>query len=482
MKRYISLLVCLCMIIAIAAGCGGNAGSSDSTAATSSLASQESTAQSTQLENKPITITLDTAPAENDKAANDSWNQTVKDFTAKYPNITVKSEFYSYSPETFLPKAESGQLGTMFSVYLTEPAKIIEAGYAADITDVVKKWGYDKLLNPALFNVSVKDGKIYGLPTPAGYTLGLYMNMNLYKKAGLVDDKGLPKIPKTLDELAQNAKIIKEKTGKAGMYIASKDNVGGWHFTNLAWSFGCQFETKVDGKWKATFNSPEGVAALQYVKDLKWKYDVLLPNAMLGWEDWVKNFGTDQVGMVFAASDAVNLPVTSYKMSKDAIAIAAFPAGPKSQNTLMGGGVYMFNSKATPEEIDACLKFLEMRGYTPKSEPGALTAIENDQKNYKEKNQVAGIRNMRVWNSEERNKAADEIFAKYRNVNYDLFKDYFDNNEKNVRSEEPYNTQDLYGMLDSVIQKVLTDKNADPKALLDKAAEEFQTKYLDKVK
>lgn len=481
MKKYIALLLCIIMVTASIAGCGNNSGNGSEQTASSVSSAAQGTSTATATENKPVTITLSIAPGDNDKGGLEAWNGYIKKCNEKYPYITIKSESYSYSPDTFLPKAESGQLGTLFRVWLTEPQKIIDAGYAADITSVVKKWGYDQCMNPAIFNVAVKDGKIYGLPE-SGYTLGLFINMDLYKKAGLVDDKGMPKIPTTLDELAQNAKIIKEKTGKAGMFIPSKDGVGGWHFTNLAWEFGCQFETKVDGKWKAAFNSPEGVAALQYVKDLKWKYDVLLSNAMLGWEDWVKNFGTDQVGMVFAASDVVNGPTAGYKMNKDNLAVAAFPAGPKGQNALMGGGTYMFNSEATPEQIDAALKFLEIKGYTPKSDAESLKGIEDLQKSYKDKNQIAGIRGMNIWTSGERNQAEQDIYTKYCNVNYELFKNYFDNNEKNVKTEEPYNTQELYAILDSVIQKVLVDKNADPKALLDKAANEFQTKYLDNVK
>ena len=41
-----------------------------------------------------------------------------------------------------------------------------------------------------------------------------------------------------------------------------------------------------DGKWKATFNSPEAANALQYIKDLKWKYDVLPTNTLVNGVDY----------------------------------------------------------------------------------------------------------------------------------------------------------------------------------------------------
>ena len=37
----------------------------------------------------------------------------------------------------------------------------------------------------------------------------------------------------------------------------------------------------------------------------------------------------------------------------------------------------------------------------------------------------------------------------------------------------------MYKILDSCVQAVLTDENADPQALLDKAVEDFQRDYLD---
>ena len=44
-----------------------------------------------------------------------------------------------------------------------------------------------------------------------------------------------------------------------------------------------------------------------------------------------------------------------------------------------------------------------------------------------------------------------------------------------LRPEPTVQTQKLYASLDPVVQKVLSDPNADPKSLLDAAAQQFQT-------
>jgi multiple sugar transport system substrate-binding protein len=49
-----------------------------------------------------------------------------------------------------------------------------------------------------------------------------------------------------------------------------------------------------------------------------------------------------------------------------------------------------------------------------------------------------------------------------------------------LRAEPPVETQKMYASLDAVVQAVLTDRNANPKSLLDKAVQQFQATVLDK--
>lgn len=407
-----------------------------------------------------------------------AWKQKLE---TENPNMKVVPDYYPYDVNTFLPKAASGQLPNMFATFFTEPGKIINGGFAADITSFMKKYGYDKAVNPDMLKLVTKDGKIYGIPD-GGYYMGMWYNVNLFKQAGLLDDKGVPKFPKTYDELAQTAKTIKDKTGKAGFFFPTKNNQGGWQFMNIAWSYGAEFEKQVDGKWKAVFNSPEAVQALQYVKDLKWKYDVLPDNVLVSIDDMFKLFGTDQVAMAFATTDWRDNPVNDYKMSKDSIAMSAIPGGPKGRFALMGGNLRMFANNATPEQIDAGFKWTKIIGKSPEVDPDSMKGLEEDQANAKNQNRIAGVHGLLPWVNKEKLDAMNAIYDKYRNVNIDLWKDYMENKEVTIKPEEPMYAQELYKALDTVIQAVLTDKNADPKAILDKAVQNFQKDYLDKAK
>lgn len=479
MKRLLSLVFCLLLVIPAFTACGENKPSSGS--ATSSPAATSSQPEPIPDQPKPVEITIGIWPEDNMEADLKTFEGYKAIMAEKYPYITVTPDHYRFTPETFLPLAESGQLPTIYDTYFTEPEKIIRNNYAADITEIVKQYGYDAAINPDLLKLMTRDDKIYGLPRDA-YALGLYLNMNLFKQAGLVDAQGLPKFPKTFEELRETAKIITEKTGKAGMFFPTKDHVGGWHFTALAWCFGASFEKEVDGKWVSTINSPEAIAAMQYVKDLKWDDKVLLDNALLSWGDWIQNFGTDNVGMVFAAADVIDTPVKDYGLSKDAIAISSIPAGPKGDRySLMGGTIYMFAQNSTPEQIDAAFKFLEVMGYTPKATDEALAGYDANRKSRNEQGIPVGPTSIKVWKDPDRLRRELAIDDKYKNVNMDLYKDYYDNGTKALKPEEPYFTQDLYGALDTVLQAVLTDPDADVKALMAAANKEFQENFMDQL-
>ncbi len=225
-------------------------------------------------------------------------------------------------------------------------------------------------------------------------------------------------------------------------------------------------------------NSPQTVATLQYVKDLKWKYGVLLDSNNLGWGDWIMNFATDQVGMVFAAPDAIRNVVVNYSMDKDAIAAAPIPAGPGGQYTLMGGTFYMFAANASDEQLEAAFKLLEVIGMTPKVTRQMTDAIESELKAQVAQDLPVGPRTINVWTDPERVEEEQKIYDRYTNVDMKLFQDYYALQGSNLRVEYPLYCQGMYRALDYCIRSVLADKDSSPEQLLKKASDEFQDFYL----
>ena len=137
-------------------------------------------------------------------------------YESEHPDIDLVQDLTSLEADQIMANAAAGQLPNLYRVPFTDASLMIKAGYAKDITEIMKKRGYDTALNDDLLNL-VKDdeGKLYGIPYN-GYMMGMWYNVNLFEQAGLMNDDGTLKYPKTFDELITTSQTITEKTGAAG--------------------------------------------------------------------------------------------------------------------------------------------------------------------------------------------------------------------------------------------------------------------------
>lgn len=464
MKRImksVSLVLCILIFTAAIAGCTSKDNSSG--------------------DNGKIVISI--ADFADEKAAPDAYKQQmqkVAEFEAKYPNVKVENAMWKFSTDTFMAKAEGGTLPTLYYVPMTEGKKIMELGLAADITDEYEKRGLKNGTEEFMLKKISKNGKVYLFPESA-YDVGIAVNIDLYKKAGYVEEDGSLYQPKTWEELAEVAKKIKETSGVDGFIIPTTKNQGGWRFTPIAWSYGTVFETKDDsGKWKASFDSPECLKALRYVSDLKWKYNVLPANSLLSLDDSMKQFAAGNAAMTFAESNYIVNLAKVLKMDKDNIGMIALPAGDKKRVTLMGGGFRVINSKASPEQIAAAIDYIEFGGGTCNMTEERKEIIRKDYELEHKNNEMIGLKSLCPWNAtSEYRTYIDGLDREFANIDINHVKNYNDKSGLELQEEEPIDAQALYSVFDSIIQEMLTNKDADIESLLKKAAEDFQTNNLD---
>ncbi len=409
-------------------------------------------------------------------ALNEKYLAAMKE---KYPNITIIPDEYEYTVDTFLPAAASGQVPNLFRVPFTEVSKIVDAGFAADLTDQFEKIGYDKALKPSVRKLVAVDGKYYGIPYSA-YIVGMIYNVNLFKQAGLTDADGKPIYPTNFDELLQTAITIKEKTGKSGYAFPTIDKQGGWLFMSMAWSFGVEFMKEgADGKWKATFDSPEMINALQYLSDMKWKYNVLPENILLSRNDLYQLFATDQVACMYAAGDWANGMISAYGLDRNNISNSPVPAGKNGQCSQIGGDIWMVSSDTTPEQIDAIFKWLEIRGDGLTLDDDALSRKSDMYKVNSEKGFAIADEEFSVFEKAEREDQIKQVKAPYINVDKTLWNTSYSENLK-LKTEEPVEAQQLYAALSPIIQNVLMNEDADIPSLVKTANDNFQKDFLDK--
>ena len=403
-------------------------------------------------------------------------------FEQENPDVVVEGDEWTFSLDTFLAKATGGELPTVYSTYFTEISQIIDSGYSADLTDVLKERGYEGQFNQDILDLVTRDGRIYAFPVSA-YALGLGYNTELFEQAGLTEADGTPKQPKDWDELVEFAKQIKEKTGIPGFVFPTAGNQGGWFFTALAWSYGVEFVEKTeDGKWMATFDTPECVEALQWIKDLKWKHDVVPIDTIIDGDKYYEIFSTGKAGMMIAPGNYSDY-VIQYGMTPDQLGLMAIPAGPAKHVTLIGGELQSVSSEATPEQIDAAVRWIETR-YNYKATDTFKQTTETAIDKKLSDGALVGVKSLSVWDENAESAAFENALIDEKcNINPNQVRLYneFIQDPCELHPEVTVCAQELYAILDDCITQVFRDENADCAAIIKTANEQFQSDYLDNI-
>lgn len=194
------------------------------------------------------------------------FNATNKD------NIVVKPQIIEWGPyyQQLTARIAARDIPAIAVMHTSQIGDFIRSRIVEPIDDDLKAAGIDvnDFTPHARRGVSL-DGKVYALPWDTHSWLW-HVNAGMFKEAGLVDDKGAPKIPKTVDELMAQAKTIKEKTGKPYFVMAS---VGPGDAANAARSFYTLLYTQggslfPKGTDKADFSTPEAKNAFMVFERL----------------------------------------------------------------------------------------------------------------------------------------------------------------------------------------------------------------------
>ena len=167
-----------------------------------------------------------------------------------------------------------------------------------------------------------------------------------------------------------------------------------------------------------------------------------------------------------------------------------------SVSTIYGGTINLFavtlkrlgiecifiDAEASEEEIAATMKWLDYNGYLLTFSDAQIAQNEKNWQIKKQENAlVIPKAPFSIWVDSERIEITDGLRAKYANVNIKDFEDYLDLSNVTLKAEEPVCAQELYAVLDKAIQEVINNKDADCKALIERANADFQKNHLDKI-
>jgi multiple sugar transport system substrate-binding protein len=411
--------------------------------------------------NGQVTIVINGLPPATEAVNHQRFLDNVAEFERQNPKIKIDAREGKMDPQTFAAKLAGGQLEDVFYVYFTDPANLIAKRQVADLTPFLGEFPVVKQIKPELMRVfSDAKGHVYGLPYK-NYSMGLLYNRKLFQRAGL--DPNSP--PRTwADVRAYAQKIAALGDGTIGYGDYSKSNTGGWHFTAELYSIGGEIATNDGGTWKAAFNNAQGRQVLQQLKDMRWTDDTMGSRQLLEWADLLQMMGSGKLGMYVATSDNIPTIVNQYKGDFADYGLGSIPAG---RGTLGGGEGYMINAKASPAKIRAGLRWLTFWFDNP-DRFGAENRYAADNKN------PVGLPEPAIWTGEAAVKqaAADKQYANVPQENYAPFVSAAGSVPLKL---EPPNAQQIYAVLDVAMQKVLTDRNANPDQLLGDAEKQVNT-------
>lgn len=411
-----------------------------------------------------IELRVATFPPGAEVAAYEAFEAQEKQFEALHPDIDIIGVEYNWTGPTFAAQLAAGSLPDVFVVPITDTQTLIANQQLGDVTKDLADLGYKENLNPVLLKeVSDSSGNVFGFPRQA-YALGLHYNRDLFTQAGLDPDSP----PQTWDEVREYAKQIADKTGKAGYATMASGNTGGWQLTAQATSRGGHIQS-ADGK-TSTVDDPSIVSTLEYFKKLRWDDNSMGDNFLLDWGTINQEFAAGNIGMYTSGSDVYTALVRDFGLNPDIYGLTVIPTE-NGDNVLGGGDVAVIPPTLEGAKKDAAIKWIDW--YYMQKLVNEDAAVQ-DAKTLADSGQPVGTPVLPVLDKATYEKSLTWI-APYVNVPVDQMKGFTERIFDMTPVPQPISkTQEIYAILDNLVQAVLTDQNADIKALVAKANQDAQ--------
>jgi sn-glycerol 3-phosphate transport system substrate-binding protein len=271
----------------------------------------------------------------------------------------------------------AGNAPATFDLEISSTGIFSRSGMLVDLTPLAQRDDAEvnvKDFIPGLMGNAYVDGKLFGIPFVRSTPI-FYKNITMLKEAGL-DPAG----PKTWAELEQYGRVLKSK-GKTPMTLP----VGIWEYEALIAQSGGQVLSE-DGK-KALFNSPEGVAPVEFWKKMSneglFKFVVGKTAGADATKDWDNQLSAFKFGSTAGVAAALEISKgNNFEMATD------FMPANKSYGVPTGGAHLVITSKLSEPEKEATWEFIKFMtskentiyqhkyiGYLP----NRLSALQSDE-------------------------------------------------------------------------------------------------------
>ena len=401
--------------------------------------------------------------------AYDAFDEQVTQFEAANPDIDIVAHEYKWTGPTFTAALAGGTLPDVFTIPFTDGKTLIENGQLADITDRVNALPLRRQVQPERARRRPGRGRQDLRPPAPAYGIGLHYNRDLFTQAGLDPDKP----PTTWDEVRADAKTIADKTGQAGYVQMSQSNTGGWQSTVATYARGGRMESvAADGTVTSTVNNPGTKAALQFLQG------PALGRQLHGLQLPVR-LGHHQPGVrsrpdrhVHQGSDVYTALVQANQIDPEIYGLTTIPL-PMTRTRACSAAATSRRSTSSPRPRSRRPPSSGSTSTTCRScwtrPPRSPTPRRSPRRPARRHPGPADLRQGHATTQ------SQEWIKDYINVPLDQMTGFTDGIFDQPLVPEPsHHTQEIYAILDTVVQAVLTDENADIDALLTDAQSQVQ--------
>lgn len=276
----------------------------------------------------------------------DALDDLIHQFNESHPNIQIESISmgnYNALSQKIMAAVLSHKTPTIAQVYSSWTTNLYESKVIDPIENYINgKNGLTKEeisdFYPIFLRDNTVDGKLVTLPfNKSVYTF--YYNTNLFRKAGLDD------FPRTWSSLLKISREIQEDSKPVTAFGVS---VG--FFESLLHAFGGRM---VDENNNPTFYSEKGIEALQFMKDLIYKYKVAHLTTGFQHQD---EFIAKKIAYIMGTS--VSYAFIMKAKPDFPVGVAPLPREDTTGSFIMGTNIALFKDKPDKEK-EAAWKFIK---------------------------------------------------------------------------------------------------------------------------
>lgn len=294
----------------------------------------------------PVDVVVWTANAAN--PFNDSMDSRFKEL---YPNVNMVSVLKEGDPgNEYFAAVAKGNAPDVLLISITKYDQYQNAGILQNISEMGES---DDIANldKSFVESLRRDGDLYGIPNRSFPMLFGY-NKRLLAEAGYNG------APRNWDEMLEYARTLTRKDQGVAGYGMLSGQWTEWWFQYYVWQAGGDLTAKNgDDTITLTFDDPAVIKAAKLYQTLV-KEELIQSDVTVPFPQMVSLFAAGKVAMMPFASDWVNWALGE-GMPKEDLGLALFPAGPGgSQEAAISGDVWIINPTISEEKKKAALDYI----------------------------------------------------------------------------------------------------------------------------